>query len=567
MEWKLPQKISKQAASKLGDFPDLVSQLLSNRGITTSDEADKFFNIDMAHFNDPFLLHDIEKAIHRIEKAKKNKEKVFIYGDYDVDGIVATSIMWDFLYRRMGVDVLPYIPSRFDEGYGMSKKGLESIMAQGASLIITVDCGVKDIELVKEFEAKGLDFIITDHHTIDTDKEGNPLLSKEAIAVIHPRHPEGKYPFPDICGSAVAWKFIVAITKKLKVDFDPFEYIDLVSLATVTDIMPLVNENRAILFFGLKKIRQTSNLGLKTLMEQSGIENNQIDPYHYGFVIGPKLNAAGRIAHALLGVKLLSTRSKETADKYAHELTMLNQERQRLTEQMLQQAREAIKNSDPNAKIYVVWEKGWPEGIVGLVAGKLQDEFHKPVLIMSLSEGKAVGSARSIPNFNITEALSKHSDLLERFGGHAAAAGFTVVEENLETFKSALTETAGEVITDSDLVKKLDLDSEMTLPDISHEIIDWFEKFKPYGYMNKTPLFLLKDITLYNKKIIGRDFNHVKLSTKQGDNYFDIIAFNKADQMKDISTGDKIDIAGNVEVNEWNGNKKFTIKLSDYKKK
>jgi len=567
MKWKILKKIENKVITELKNYPDIVKQLLFNRGIKTSADAKKYLDPQITDIHDPFLLSDIEKAIEVILYAKAKKKRIFIYGDYDVDGVVATSILWDFLYRKLNINVLPYIPSRFEEGYGMSKTGLDHIVKNGGNLVITVDCGIKDNKLIDEYsKQKKLKFIITDHHTIPEEKNGRQIINRNALAIIHPKHPKSKYPFKEISGATVAWKLICALSKELKnkLTFDPMNYLDLVSLTVVTDIMPLIDENRVIVHYGLKHMKKTDNIGLRALILNSKIDFNNIDTYHYGFVIGPRLNAAGRIEHAIHGVRLLSTGSHAKAIEYAEKISALNYERQKLTKEILNSARERVMKEMKNEKLLFLWGENWPEGIVGLVAGKLQEEFSRPVFVASVKNGIAVGSARSITSFNVTEAISISSDILIKYGGHSQAAGFSLDAMNLFEFKERLLEFANEKLTDDDFIKTLVIDVEIDIKDIDHVLINWLEKFKPFGLANSTPTFLIKKCVVLSKKNIGKEGNHTKIILGQGNHTLEMLAFYQAHKFQNVKINDKIDVVGNIELNSWNGYKTVQLKLIDF---
>jgi single-stranded-DNA-specific exonuclease len=579
MNWKLLPKIEKNITTELSEYPSLIKQLLFNRGIETRDEAQKFLNPNIKNLYNPLLLADIDKAVDVIKNVITNKMKVFIYGDYDVDGVVATTILWDYLFRKLGIDVLPYIPSRFEEGYGLSEAGLNYIVEQGGQLVITVDCGIRDIEIVKKFkDEKNLDFIITDHHTLRIDEDEKIVVSNDALAVIHPRHPDSKYPFPDICGAAVAWKFVCAINEKLEgskiqnlrskmQDFDPVEeYLDLVSLATITDIMPLTDENRTIVSLGIEKMKNTKNLGLRTLIAESQINFEDINTYHYGYVIGPRLNAAGRMEHALDAARLLSTTKYEKALEYSQKLSRLNSERQTLTSQILDEAIKQIELNGNGKKIHFVWGENWPEGIVGLVAGKLQERFFRPILVASIREGLVVGSARSIPNFNVTEAITRSASLLIKFGGHSQAAGFTLSKDNLNDFKKQIEDLAEEQIKEEDMEKEIIVDTDIKIKDINLELVSLINTLQPFGYGNRTPVFIIKNCKVVDKFPLGKETNHVKLKVvDEQDNTLEVVAFDMKKELESVEIFDCVDLAGVLDLNTWNGRTTVQFRLKELK--
>lgn len=557
--------IDKRAKTELKGYSDILKQLLFNRGIVEKEKAHKFLNPDISQIHSSTLLSDINEAMEKIKNVKESGGKIFVYGDYDVDGVMATSILWDFLYRKLHIDTLPYIPSRFEEGYGLSRSGLDSILQNKGSLVITVDCGIRDIELVEEYTKKGLEFIITDHHTLVEDEDGDPVLSEDAVAVVHPKSPKSNYPFKEICGAAVAWKLIDAYSKKFEISqFDSYDYLDMVSIATITDIMPLEDENRAIVALGLKKIQNTQNLGLRTLMLSCGVDQNAVDAYHYGFVLGPRINAAGRMEDAMDAVRLFSTEKLAAATEFAEKLNSLNLKRQDLTKEIFEKAKlQAEKETDNN--LIFVWGDKWPEGIVGLVAGKLQEEFYKPVLAASVDGEVAVGSARSISGFNITDAISRSAQILERFGGHAQAAGFTVRKENLENFKRNVIEYANEEISEENLVKTTIIDMELKLSDLTADLFEEIETLKPFGLSNRTPSFLLDNLEVMKKFFLGREKSHVKLLLKdQKGNQIDALGFFMAQKFEFVNPGDRMRIIGAIDKNEWNGQISIQIKIKEF---
>lgn len=560
-------------------YPDLVRKLLVNRGVYTDKGADLFFNPVLQNLYSPSKLFGMNEAVKAIISAVLSKKKIFIHGDFDVDGVCAVSILWDFVYNYLGGDILPFIPDRFDEGYGMSDKTLQKIYSSKGELVITVDCGVKDLELIKKWHKKGLDFIVTDHHTLFEDEDGNPSVPKDAIAVVHPNHPKGNYPFKEISGAAVVWKVIVALIDYIKLNykgekifekadnFDPCSYLDLVSIATVCDIMPLIDENRILVANGLKRFQNTSRIGLVKLLIESGINSESIDTYHLGFILGPRLNAAGRLGHALDAVRLLTTKSVKLAEELAKKLSDLNAERQKLTQSMLEEARNKIMEIEKNEKLYFAWGENWHKGVVGLVAGKLTEEFNRPVIIGSKEGDEITASARSISSFNITSFISESSDILVRFGGHAQAAGLTVHQEKIELFKKRIQDRARENISDSDIEGEYLVDAPIELSDINWEMMEWLEKFKPYGFGNRAPVFVLEKIPIAAIDFIGRQKEHLRIAfiNKETGEYISCIGFYMAKDFPNLKIGDTISALFSLEVNEWNGEKRIQLRLKDIK--
>lgn len=568
MKWKVSDPITDNAKKELNNFGDIISQLLFNRGIKTSDAAIKYFNTDLSLLNDYSKITDIYKAANIVLSAVKERKKIFIYGDYDADGICATSIMFNFLFRRLNAKVLPYIPSRFDEGYGLNTQGLDEIINQGGELVITVDCGIRDAELVKQYTEKGLDFIITDHHTLPLSSEGQKTYPESALAVIHPDMPDTEYPFSGICGTTVVWKLIQAISEKAEIedkDFSPNEYLDLVALATVCDVMPLIDENRVIVSNGIKQMMNTTNIGLRALLIRLGIELMDIQTYHFGFVIGPRLNASGRVSHALDAVRLLSSQNQSQVEKVVSHLEELNNHRQDLTVELLKQAEEQIeKDGQENNLLFVAGEE-WSEGVVGLVASRLCEKYHKPVLVGSKKGDEITGSARSISSFNVTTAISNSEDILIRFGGHSQAAGFTLKADRYEEFKRSIIEFANKTLTISDLEAELLIDLEIELKDATIELVNEIKSFEPLGMGNRTPVFMISKLKVLSKKLVGRDQNHLKLKLQKDDSIIEAIGFNIGQRFSDLKQNATIDIVGSLDINEWNGNSSVQLKIKDIK--
>lgn len=558
----------------LEEYHPFINKIIESLGFgeNESEKIQSFLNPNIKDLNSYSLLPEIQKVSKYLLDAKQKNKKVFIHGDFDVDGIVATTILWDFLYRRLEMDVLPIIPNRFDEGYGLSEKTLNKVQEQGGNIVITVDCGIKDIELVKKYPT--LDFIITDHHTYPTDTDGKKLdlKAQNLIGVIHPQHPDSKYPFIDICGSTVTWKLIQQIYEDAcksdflkSTDFDPNEYLELVAISTVTDIMPLIDENRIILTEGLRRIKTSTSIGLNSLLEASGVKKEEIQAYHFGYVIGPRVNAAGRIDNAIEAVKLFSTTKKEKADILSTKLNELNTKRQEISQSLLEKAEDEIKNYITLPKLIFISGENWPEGIIGLVAGKLQEKYSRPIIVASINGQEVRGSARSPKVYDITSALERNSKYLDRFGGHIQAAGFGLQLDNLEALKESLLQDAQEKLSYEDLKPQIDIVCEIPFEDLSTEIVDVLDLLEPFGYGNPKPNFLFQDCEILDIRFIGKNKNHVRLVLESNSRSFGAIGFGQAEDFINVSLGDKIDVVGNIGMNEWNGNKDIQIEIKDFK--
>ena len=589
MVWQFAHNVPKKIRQALSKYNDFEAQLLFNRGITSNLKADKYFNPKLEDPSSAMSLPGIQSAGIKILESIAQGKKIFIYGDYDVDGICSTSILFDFLYRKLKTDVIPYIPDRFEEGYGLNKIGLDHILSEKGQLVITVDCGIRDKVLVEEYSKKGLEFIITDHHSIPLDKKGKFDLPTHAKEIVHPQL--GKYAFPQICATAVVWKLIQVLNELISRNKSPNkltknistwltklnppkdllednEYIDLVSLATICDIMPLEGENRNIVFEGIKSIKKNVlNRGLLKLLEIARVDQNSFDSYHFGFILGPRLNAAGRMDHALNGVRLFTSHNPEQINMLALKLDSLNIKRQVLTESMLKEGLiEAEKQVAAQKKLIFVSKENWSEGIVGLVAGRLNEKYYLPVLAASSKNGIVRGSARSVVGFDITLAISESGELLERFGGHSQAAGFTLQEKNLAEFIKKIQSIAESKLTDEIILKALEIEAELKGQDINVGFVESLDKFKPFGNGNKEPVFVIKNISIAQAPMLmGAKAQHIKFTAMTPDDvFFEVIAFNQAEKYSAIiNLNKRYDIAGTFTINEWRGNKIIQLKLKD----
>ncbi|MCB0748877.1 MAG: single-stranded-DNA-specific exonuclease RecJ, partial [Ignavibacteriae bacterium] len=490
------------------------------------------------------------------------------HGDFDVDGICATTIVWDFLYRKLGADAYPIIPNRFTEGYGLSESTIRRAKELGAGVIITVDCGIKDINLIKKHPE--IQFIITDHHTYPTNDLNKPqeLTADNLIGIVHPQDPESNYPFKDICGAAVAWKFVSALNSTHGDNYDMDEYLFLVALATVTDLMPLLDENRFIVKQALHNLNTKEKpLSIKSLLEVANNIENEIEAYHFGFVIGPRLNAAGRLEDAIEAVKLMSTQNEESSKNLARKLNELNTKRQDITQELLNKAELQIENHS-NENLIFVYGEDWPEGILGLIAGKLCEKYHKPVLAASINkDGNYVkGSARSISKYNISSALKRSEKLLDRYGGHAQAAGFGLKLENLDAFIKSLQQDAKANISLGDLVPITYVTKIITIAELNNEFLNTVDLFKPFGFGNPKPLFAFSKLKIRNLKLVGKEKQHVQFWLEQGSDKINAIGFNMGESAAAFNLDEYIDVIGSPKLEEWNGNKTIKLFIHEFRK-
>jgi single-stranded-DNA-specific exonuclease len=563
MKWRELETIPDEINAELKDYHPLVRKLLYTRGIRDEKSAKRFLNPKLSHLEDPFSFYDIEKACKRIEKAINDGERIFIHGDFDVDGICATAILWDYLYRQRNARVLPYIPSRVDEGYGMSKSSIGSIKKKGGDLVISVDCGIRDSELIASHRKTknnpdGLDFIVTDHHEL-----GEKL--PRYIPVIHPLHPKGDNQSKYISGAAVAWKLVAALEKRRSSDFkwEKIPGLDLVGMATVCDIMPLVGENRIFVAFGLEQMRRNPRLGIRAMMGESSILRQDLEAYHLGFILGPRINAAGRIGDATDALRLLVTQKSRRAESLAEKLGKLNRERQEMTKTLLDEARAAIEEEGTGKHLYFAYGDDWPEGIIGLVAGKIQEEFNHPVVVVSKKKSESRGSARSVSGFSIIEAIESLGDLLESFGGHDQAAGFTVKTQNIEDFKQRLQSIARKQLKESHFIKEVKADAVVEVSDLDWEFWNASQSLAPFGYGNRKPVFWIKNAMVAGLDTVG-DGKHLKLILKgeEGD-FLSCIYFRGGNWINRLAEGDTIDLVGNLNVNKWNGEENLQFRVID----
>lgn len=546
MKWIFPeQKLS------------LVEHLLSR---STVYNTPYFKDHSFEKLHSTTLLHDCTLAAEVILKAIENKQKIYIYGDYDVDGICATTTLWRFLYHELGyLNVVPHIPNRFVDGYGLNSESIEKIIGEGGQLIITVDCGVKDIELVAEYADK-IDFVITDHHSprpLSDAKSDDHVVSRETIysskakAVVHPQLEN--YPFRDICGAVVAWKLVQAIVLKLGKPELAEKYIQFAAIGTVGDIMPLIDENRSIVALGLELINKSDIPGITALLQVSAIEKGKVTAESIGYTIGPRLNASGRLDSAMLAVKLLSTNSNEYARTLATDLDNLNVERQSLTKKYLAIAEEHYKN-EKDRYIAVIVGDEWPEGIVGLIAGRLTEKYYKPFIVGSRNGDTIKASARSIEEINIVDILNQHSTLFEKFGGHSQAAGMTFKASNLDNVKQELDNTAMGLLNASMPLRTLNIDGLATPSELSIENVERLQDLEPFGNQNRKPLIALTNVVIDSINILGKEGKHCKF-VKGG---VEFIYFN-FDALPAV--GIEHDIAGFADIDTWNNRKKVSFKV------
>lgn len=561
--WQIANPAPKDFIEKFPEYDPLVLQLLYNRNLTTQKQIDEFFNPDYeTDLHDPFLFSDMEKAINRILEAAEKKEKVAVYGDYDADGVTATVLLVKLL-QKLGISGQVYIPDRRREGYGLNKKAIEWLADKKVSLIITCDCGVSNYEEVEFAKKKNIDVIITDHHHI-----AHKL--PQAYAVICAKKENDHYPFKELTGVGVAFKLAQAIQLKLKRQIESgFEkrFLDLVAVGTIADVAPLLGENRTLVKYGLSVLKNTPRLGLQSLMKIASINSEELDTHSIGYFIVPRLNAAGRINHANNAYKLIIVQNKEEAEKYSRQLERANRERQRIQEKIFKEVRNRVEKISKKEKIIFEADPSWPAGIVGIVASKVSEEYSRPVFLIEKDKKESIGSARSVSNFNIIEAIAQCSDILLEYGGHSMAAGFTLENKNLEEFRKRLRDLAEKKLKNKDLIPSLKIDAEVKPFQINWKLYEQTEKFSPFGGGNEKPLFMLKGVRILDLMEVGLEKKHLKLKLADFNNrVWGAIGFNFSEWKNKLEVGNLIDIVFELEKNEWNGKIELQLKLVDLKK-
>ena len=534
---------------------NLLASILVNRGIIDGEKINVFLNPTRKDFYNPFLMPDMEIAVKRIVKAIENKEKIMIYGDYDADGITSITVLKKYL-NEIGLKTGEYIPNRLNEGYGLNKDAISKIYNDGYKLMITVDCGISGLEEVDYANSLGMEIIITDHHE---PAEKLP----EAIAVIDAKRKDNKYPFNQLAGVGVVFKLIQAISTELKLEEKEYlKYLDLVCIGTISDIVPLVDENRVIAKLGLKLIEKTKNIGLKTLLNIADLR--KIDSTAISFGVAPRINACGRMGFQEEALQLFLTEDSGEATKIAKRLVQFNQERQAKEKQIFEEVIEKIEKDNKDKKCIVLAEENWHHGIIGIVASKITEIYYKPSILICLEGDKGKGSGRSIPGFDLYTALTKCSDYIEKFGGHSMAIGITIKKENFEKLKEAIEKYAQESNI-SDIMPIINIDKEINLKNINIEEVKSLELLEPFGEANKMPLFLLRNLKIDSIRALSGG-KHLKLTLKQDNNIVDGIGFNMGDLSKEYLLGDKVDVVGTIEINSFGNKENIQINLKDIRK-
>ena len=537
------------------NYSPLLIQLLHNRGVDRLEDIPSFLASDRSLMADPFLFKDMQKAVNRVYQALLKGETIGIYGDFDADGITSTAVLVQGLSLLQG-KTIPYIPHRQTEGHGLTMAVLKKLHEQGVSLVITVDCGITDVAEIKGAMAMGLDIIITDHHS-PLDKV------PEALAVINPKVNAGQYPFTNLAGVGVAFKLLQGLFRSLGKEDQIGVVMDLVAIGTIADMSPPLGENRYLINEGLKNMNTSPRPGIRELISQTRLEAGNIDADRISWVIGPCLNAAGRLADGLTGYNLLITESDKEAQELALWLTKKNEERQRLTTTTLVRAREKViaMGLPP---LLITADKEYPMGIAGLVASRLSEEFYRPSVVIHIADTVCHGSCRSIPEFDIIAALNKFSSYSSRYGGHAAAAGFTMPTQNLPQLEKELTALVAEKLAGVELRPHLNIDAEVKLNDLGGDVYPTTQMLAPFGHGNPVPIFLSRGVEVMERRTMGNGNEHLRMRLKQGGTVWDCVAFRLSNHKEEFAP--LIDIVYNLEVDNWSGKKQLRLNVLDFKK-
>lgn len=538
-------------AEELNASP-LFVELCVQRGLHTKEEIERFLKPDESWIHDPFLMKDMDKACERIMQAIEAGEKITVYGDYDADGVTSTSIMME-TFEMLGALADYFIPNRFKEGYGPNKEAFKHLIENGTRLIVTVDNGVAGHEAIEYAMEQGVDVIVTDHHEL-------PDTRPKAYAIVHPKHPEGEYPFGDLAGAGVALKVATALLGEL-----PAEFLDLAAIGTVADLVSLTDENRALVTFGLKMLQETQRFGLLALMKEIDLKPEEADETAIGFKIGPRLNAIGRLGDASPAVELLTTFDDGEAKQLAQQIHQQNDERKAIVSKIVEEAQELLKQQDPNTSVHVLAKEGWHEGVLGIVASRMINETGNPTIVLNLNPetGEAKGSGRSIQAFNLYEECNEVRDLFTHFGGHHMAAGMTLPMENLHALQQHLNEKALKIQETVDFADELEVDVNCQISEVSLEALSEIDQLKPFGTGNPKPAFQLQNVQALEARKIGADKTHLKMKVQQEQSELDVIAFQFGSMADALKGNPTLSLLGTLEINEWNGNRKPQLMLTD----
>lgn len=562
LKWIIEDNIDKEDVRRLAaelNVPSIIAQILHRRGIHDKDAARKFFHPALDQLYDPFLLKDMDKAVERLRRALLSDEEILIYGDYDVDGITAVSFLF-LLLKELGAHVTYYIPNRQAEGYGLSIQGIEEAKRRHVNLIVTVDCGITGHAEILAAQTAGIDVIVTDHH------EPGPTFP-DAVAVVDPKRRDCDYPFKQLAGVGVAYKFAQGLMQRMGIDASILEnYIELVAIGTSADIVPIVDENRIFVKAGLTALNNSENVGLKALIRAAGQQGREIGTGQIVFIIAPRINAVGRMGDAQRAVELLTTKDENEADRIASILERENQHRKNVDEEAfieaIRQTEECFASNSKTSSI-ILHKEGWHTGVIGIVASRVVEKYYRPTILISVDDGIGKGSARSVPGFDLYESLKQCEDLFIGFGGHKYAAGLTIAEENIETFKQRFEAIAEHDLTHEHLIPKLFIEAEIRLGEIEERFIKLIKMFAPFGPQNMRPVFMSRNLQIVGSPaVVGK--NHLKFRVRQDDKVYDVIAFNMGERLYRLTPGEaNLDMAYVIEENVFMGRRSIQLRAKD----
>ena len=550
-EWQFAPQVEDadftKIAKKAGLGPE-VARLLFERGIQNQESLKKFLEPSLEDLHDPYLLHDMDKAVERIRQAIEEGENILIYGDYDADGMTSASIVKESL-EQLGAECRVYLPNRFTDGYGPNASVYKYFIEQeGISLIVTVDNGVAGHEAIELAQSMGVDVIVTDHHSM-------PETLPDAYAIVHPEHPDADYPFKQLAGCGVAFKLACALLEEVQV-----ELLDLVAIGTIADMVSLTDENRILVQYGLEMLGHTQRIGLQEMLDMAGIAANEVTEETVGFQIAPRLNALGRLDDPNPAIDLLTGFDDEEAHEIALMIHQKNEERKEIVQSIYEEAKTMV---DPEKKVQVLAKEGWNPGVLGIVAGRLLEELGQTVIVLNIEDGRAKGSARSVEAVDIFEALDPHRDLFIAFGGHAGAAGMTLEVEKLSDLSQVLEDYVREKVADASGKNKLNLDEELDLETLSLETVKSFERLAPFGMDNQKPVFYIKDFHVESARTMGAGNAHLKLKIFKGEASFEVVAFGQGRWATEFSQTKNLELAVTLSVNQWNGQTALQLMMVD----
>ncbi len=561
MRWKIKQPSEDHVASLKKEFntSEIIAKVLANRGIESLKSSHNFFNPSNDQLHDPFMMKNMDIAVDRISKNIQNQKPILIFGDYDVDGTTGASLLYLGL-KDLNAIVEYYIPHREKEGYGLSSGGIDYAHSIGADLLITCDCGINAFQPVDYANEHGVDIIITDHHIPDKKLPN-------AYAVLNPKQKGCEYPFKGLCGCGVAFKLISALSEKSGIGQNVgLNYLDLVALATSADMVPILDENRVLVHGGLDQLEESKSPGIHQLLVQTGLVGESLNVGKLVFGLAPKINAAGRMGDANRTVELLTTSDKTRAEELASILVRENKRRQLIQEDIVNDAIRLVHSQVDleNNKVVIIGAKGWHPGVVGIVASRIKDEFSRPAIVIAFDkEGIGKGSARSIPNLDLYEALSYAAKFLEGYGGHPMAAGLTVREDKFENFKSLFLRNVNKILTNDDLIPAISIDGEMALTDINSRFMRFLEKLGPFGPGNMRPKFVSRNLSISGQPRLMGNGEHIRFIVSQNGRNYPAVGFKLSSHYEDLIRGVPVDIAYVVEVNQWQGQSNIQLNVRD----